>query len=359
MTQRPLNPYLRERALTWSNRFADWRANPDETWFHAAALATGIALALYLVAQALPALSDTLRNAIGRWPVPLLVCSLVIIHLRHSEALRACRSRLQRHWLAAQPIAPVIAQRMLRRLQLFDFGLYALGVGAVLLFLGQSLFTQAIWLSGCALAIVTARLYGHDRAGSRGSGSGRLPFAITAYGSFWRWQWIEACAVLAPRRLAGALWLLLLAPAGHWSALVIALVLVLLYLLISAWHASVSVLAAAERWLATQPLEARRWLLTCVPIPALILVVAGTLVAAILAATENLRQAPVVLVAMCAIAMLHFACAAAERRRPRRTELVFALHLLVLVALLQSMPLLLAPAWLAQLIWLARRSLRP
>ncbi len=358
MRPRPLNPFDRERQLVWRNRIAEWRAHPDESGFHGVALILAAALGVYLLLQALPSITMLLRHAIAQWPVPLLMGALVMVHLQHVEALRACDLRLQSHWLAAQPVAAVIARRLRRRAQLFALLGYALGGCALLLVLEQPRLNLGIWLAGSTLAILAAPLYRSNRRRALASTQRRLPFAITASGSFWRWQWIEAWAVMAPRRLAAALWLLLLAPAGHWSAMVIALVLVVLYLLITAWHSSLSVLPAAERWLTTQPLQAGRWLRDCLPVPLLILTAGNVLLTAVLAATASLRHAPILLTAISAVALLHLACAAAERRRRQRAEMVFALHLLVLIALLQSLPILLLPAWIAQMSWLIRRSLR-
>lgn len=352
------NPYQRERLLRFQNRVAEWRAHPDETLFHGLALLAAAALGVVILVQALPSALAALSQLITRWPLPLLAASLLLIHVRHIELMRTRRARLRLHWLAAQPIPASVSRRLLLRLQLFHLLAYCIGGGGLLYLVDQPPLAVVLWIAGCVIAIATANTYRLDRAGSPPSNSRLMPFAITSDGSFWRWQWIEVCAVAAPRRLAHALWLFLLAPAGHWSATVIALVLVLIYLLLAAWNSSVGVLVQADHWLHTQPLQTKRWLLDCLRVPLLILACISALIVLTLAATSSLRYAVPLLLGSTAVALLHYACAAAERRHPRRLQLVFAVHLLVLLAALQSLPFLLAPLWLAQMYWLIRRSLR-
>ncbi len=352
------NPYQRERRLLLQNRIAAWRAQPDESLFHGLALLAAATLGVVILVQALPSVLAALSQAITRWPLPLLAASLLLIHIRHVELMRTRRARLRLHWLAAQPIPASVSRRLLLRLQAFHFLAYCIGGGGLLYLADQPPLALVLWIAGCGIAIAMANTYRLDRAGSPPSNTRLMPFAVRSGGSFWRWQWIEVCAVAAPRRLAHALWLFLLAPAGHWSATLIALVLVLIYLLLAAWTSSVGVLVKAQHWLHTQPLQSKRWLLDCLRVPLLILACLSALMVLTLAATASLRYAPPLLLGMSAIALLHYACAAAERRHPRRLQLVFALHLLVLLAALQSLPLLLAPLWIAQLFLLIRRSLR-
>jgi hypothetical protein len=65
-----------------------------------------------------------------------------------------------------------------------------------------------------------------------------------------------------------------------------------------------------------------------------------------------------ILAALLLLAPLHWACTAAERRRPRRIGLQFATQMLMLAAIVQVMAVLALPLWIAQMWMLLKRAVR-
>ena len=57
-------------------------------------------------------------------------------------------------------------------------------------------------------------------------------------------------------------------------------------------------------------------------------------------------------------AALHYVCTAAERHRPRRIAFLFVFHLMIIFAVLQTLPPLLIPIGLLQLGWLWHKGIR-
>ena len=146
-----------------------------------------------------------------------------------------------------------------------------------------------------------------------------------------------------------------LVPRGSWTQITVALMLVGAGIAVVMWSRSVAVLPAAERWLAAQPLRGRDLIGRTAWFPAL-LATLGALAAALPPLLMGRASwAALAAAAVLMPAALHFAVTAAERRRPGRIGLTFALHLMLLTAALQALPLLVPPLWLAQCAWLLRK----
>ena len=128
--------------------------------------------------------------------------------------------------------------------------------------------------------------------------------------------------------------------------------------LVIGWRRCLQVIPAAEHWLRYQPLPARHWLGTVSALPLLLL----GLIALSLALPGLLLQQPalaaVAALAASALGLLHLATCLRWRRQPRRIDRQFALHGLLLMAGVQTLPPLAPPLWLLQLGWLVRGACR-
>jgi VIT1/CCC1 family predicted Fe2+/Mn2+ transporter len=119
----------------------------------------------------------------------------------------------------------------------------------------------------------------------------------------------------------------------------------------------VAVLPAAQRCLAVQPIRARRLLATWSLLPLAIVAALIVVVALVLSSNAAVNLVLPAALAILALAGLGMACVAAERRNPRRIGLVFSLHLMALLAVVQALPPIAVLLWSAQMVWLLRRGL--
>jgi hypothetical protein len=125
-----------------------------------------------------------------------------------------------------------------------------------------------------------------------------------------------------------------------------------------AWRRVLAVLPQAQAWLGAQPLPGARLLLGTVGVPLLLVFVAAGLIGIALRVLGAPALALGVGVALPALATLHYACVAAERHRPGRIGLSLAVHLALLLGLIQAQPPLALVCWPAQVVWLLRRAIR-
>ncbi len=359
MVIQSLNPYRVERSLLWRNRCAEWRAHRNESTFHALTWLLLTTLAMLGLWQAWPQLTAFVELSITRWPIVSILVSTWALAQHQSLALRGQRERWSRHWLVAQPIAEALHHRILIWQTLLRAMLQWLSGASLLLGARASIAVQLSWFGIVMLAMILG--WREVKRSSRTMFSApcrQSVFAHQGKGSLWTWQWTEAAAGLAPYRVSRLAWLLLLIPTGHWSAIPIAFVVMALAVAVVAWSRSLAVMPAAQRLLLAQPLPARRLLLGCAAFPLLLLIMVTIGLLGLLGLVDKLQWGLPLATGLAMPALLHWACTAAERHRPARIGLLLRLHLAVLVATLQAMPILLAPVWLVQMSVLLRRGLQ-
>jgi hypothetical protein len=185
-----------------------------------------------------------------------------------------------------------------------------------------------------------------------------LPQAVRGRGSLWRWQMIESAAALAPRRLAWMLLLILLVPRGPALMILPAIALVVLGGLVHAWQRSLAVIPAAQPLMAAQPVAASAWLRRALAWPLQLLALAVSVLSLLAWLAGSVVLLWLTALLLPALALLQWASTAAERHAPRRAAFLFVLQLSLLIAVAQGMPLLGAPIWLLQMLWLWRRARR-
>jgi hypothetical protein len=351
-----IDPYRRERQLLWQNRVAEWRAEPGEAAFHCGALALLAAFASVLLWQGWPRLLTTIAWLAGEWPLATALIALIALAELQAAALRRQRAQWARHWLIAQPIAEALRRRRLR-MQVARRAALQIAIGsALLLAAGLPAVAALTWV---VLVIAAALLgwRGAQRAAPAKSAAPRRESVLAprAQGSFFAWQWTEAAAALVPYRLSRLVWLVLLVPRGSWTQITAVLMLVGAGIAVVMWSRSVAVLPAAQRWLAAQPLRGRDLIRRTARFPGLLATMLAILVTLPPMSIGRPAWAMVAAASVLMPASLHFAVTAAERRRPGRIGLTFALHLMVLAAALQALPLLVPALWLAQCVWLLRK----
>ena len=336
------------------------RQQPGQSILHAAALLGLLALALPLALNAAHSLAPALQN---RWdsaaPGFLAVLSLLAL-LDQFHALHRQQKNWRNHWLWAQPIDGAV-----RRFERGRRLLLGLALHCLLLIALSALCQRPAMLAALPLLVLVTLLCAplQRRCGELGKPassrrSRATPFRLSGRGSLMRWQWQQLGSALAAQRLA-PLWLLcLLLPRGPASMGLIGLYLMWLGALVIGWRRCLQVIPAAEHWLRYQPLPARHWLGTVSALPLLLL----GLIALSLALPGLLLQQPalaaVAALAASALGLLHLATCLRWRRQPRRIDRQFALHGLLLMAGVQTLPPLAPPLWLLQLGWLVRGACR-
>lgn len=354
-----INPYRIEQRLHWRNRVAHWRAQPGESVFHALAWAVLLVLAAVLLAQSWPRLVESLQGVMTRWPSALLLVSLLALAQWHALALQAQRRRWARHWLMAQPIAESQRRRVLIEQTLARVGVQLI-VGIFLLAETRSLGRNlSIWIAVVAIAAILGWQGARRSARIHGTPMPRTAvWLASGRGSLRRWQLSEAVASLAPQSVSRVLWLLLLVPTGDWTAFLLAAFVITLGVAVVAWSRMLAVLPAAEAWLAVQPKPAKQLPLGCMGLPLLLILVVAVALTSLFIMVGSAQLCLPILVALMLLAPLHWACVAAERRRPRRISLLFTAQMLMLVAMFQAMPVLALPLWNLQMWALLRRAVR-
>lgn len=351
------NPYQRERLALWRNRIAHWRAEPGESVFLALGLAVFAVLAGAGLWQSAPHLIGALQLLITRWPASTALLALLGLAQIQAMAVQTQRAHWARHWLVAQPIDDALRRRILLRQVLLRAGAQTTILVTALYVAGAG--PRAMWV-GAAIAVIAA-LLGWLLAMRGARAIATLPrrqavLAVRGRGSFWSWQWTEAAASLAPYRMARSALLILLVPMGDWTLIWLALSLMALAIAGVAWVRCLAVLPAAQSWLAVEALPAKHLLLACIGCPLLLLIaMLGAL--AFLLSLMGAAASLWILVVIALLAPLHWACTAAERRHPARIGLQLGLHLALLFAVVQAMPVLALPCWLMQMLVLLRRGL--
>ncbi len=356
------DPWHAETRTAWRNRCDDWRAAPAEPVWHAIALLGLAALLLPLGWDLLQSLGPQARRWLATWWPAALAALLVGQLVWQRRRRRIATQRRRRGWLAVQPVTTVVERRNDRRHALHGAAVQAVLCGAVALALDVSpslqLAAAAIPLAAAAAALclpLTARSTGHGIDSRRD-----LLWLSSGAGRVWRWQLIEIGSLFAPKRLALLFLSALLVPAGLAlpTAVAAAVLLMLLAGFVAAWQRSLAVLPAAQRWLAAQPLRPGRLLRAWIALPALQLAVATTLLVTALPLLDATTLRLPAALGLLAVAALQVGCVAAERHRPLRGTLLFAVQLTLLLATLQALPPLVLLVWPLQLGWLIRRSLR-
>jgi len=352
------DPYHRQALLTWRNRIARWRADPMQTGFHALA---GLVLASVLVlpgGRALHALGAATAQAIERFPGATALFAGALLFAAQRRARIAQQRARANDWFAAQPLSPTL-RRSRQRLRVLLQAMAQALLGAALLALARA--PAAAWgvlASLIAAAPLLDAALAHRQTWPRRHRSPRSTvFAAHGRGSLWRWQVIEGGIALAPRRLAWLLLLLLLVPRGPAQLILVALLLVGIGVAVMGWWRALAVLFAAQRWLAAQPLPARRLLLGCLPYPLLLLVGGSAALAGLALQFGSPLLAALPALGLPALGSLAWLCAARHRRHPPRAGLAFAVHLSLLLGMVQAVPPLAPLLWLGQVVWLWRRSL--
>lgn len=357
------DPFRAQARLLWHNRVARWRANAAETAFHATALGALAAFVAWQVPGQIARLdvAAQLRGIVQQWPMAAAAVLLAVLLLRQARIAAEDAASARSGWLAVQPLpAAMLRQRAWRRhateaaLQLVVLlgALGSSGIGGRALAVAVALVplaaTLAPWLPvrGTHRAAATLR----QRSAVADVGAGRL----------WRWQTIEAGVAFRARTLAGGVLLLLLVPMGS-GPIVVGVMLVcglVVAWLLGAWRRSLGVVVAAQAWLAPQPLRASALLRGTAGVPAAVLGLAMLAAGLLFVALGTPRLAWIACSVLFAGGTLQAACVAASRRTPRRITVLVALHVVLLLAILQAMPPLALPAWLLQTGWLLRKAMR-
>jgi hypothetical protein len=360
MDAAPFDPFRAQRALLWRNRIAAWRAESAQSLWHGLALLMLLALLAPVLLRTAEALGPSLRSALVRWPLAIMLGTSIVLAWPLARRLARLRESAARDWLAALPIASTLHRRRRRDVVLGAMALQALA-GTVLLLALDAGVRAHVGLLGCVLAAgliaipLAHRVFARRAAawwGSRLSdpGPGRL----------WRWQRIETGAALRGRALAFGLWALLLVPIGigPFAVLAVAAAGLLLAAMATAWRRMLDVLPQAQAWLAPQPLSGARLVRGTVLLPAALLVASASLLAVLLSTLGAPGLALITAGVTMMLGSLQFACVAAHRAQPRRIGLQWLVQVALLVAAAQAFAPLVLPLWLLQMFVLLRRAAR-
>lgn len=353
------DPYAAERAAVWRNRWAYWRGHPQETLFHATAIAMAAALLLAVLSGAIESISAALHALFDTYLTATQLTLAVAGAWAHHRARREQRQRWSQDWLATQPLSSGLRRRL--RWQSFARRLLVqLGALLAALWLARASMTTAV---GAVMLLTCSGLVGDLLAdvtwqsGSRKQAR-ELPRRIDGHGSLRRWQQVESAAVLAPRRLAWMLLLILLVPRGPALMILPALGLIVLGILAHAWQRCLAVIPAADRFLEAQPVAASVWLRQALAWPLLWLGLGMAGLSGLAWLIGSTALLGLSLLVLPSLALLQLACTAAERRAPRRAALLFLVQMSLLLAVWQAMPVVGVPWWLIQMLWLWRRARR-
>lgn len=352
------DPHSAVRALLWRNRLMGWRARPGEAAFLGAALG----LAALLLGALLLSQRDNLAAALGvlsdQGPLAGLLALALLAGSAHYRQRRRQRRQWARDWLAAQPVSSPVRRRRRWRDAALHWALQAALTGIVLLLAGLPASLPPALAALLAGALVGQLAADVERRPKVRRKLRETPFVQRGAGRPWRWQLIELSAALAPRRLAILLALAtVLVPRGGLWMILPALILLMVLATLAGWQRSVGVIVQAQRWLAEQPLPARRWLPRLGVVPLGLLGASCALAALACVLADHATLAWLLLLPTFALALLHLACVMAHRTQPRRIALAMLIHASVLLAVAQALPLLALPLWLTQLGWLGRRAL--
>lgn len=357
-----VNPYETQRRLRWRNRLDDWRAAPAGPLFHLGAALAVLVLVGLLIGEALLPHAGTLIALWQRHPTTVAGAFALLAFLDSRRRLAARRRQWQRGWLAAQPIAPRWQRQALAawlRRRVVVAALLVTGA-AGLLHRGSPM---PLWLP---LTVVAALALGAAAAwlGDRARGPQPVAIAvstatdtISGHGRLWRWQLVAMFGARRGAALAPGIWLLLLLPMGSYDLrvlLAIVLSALLLAAFAAAWRLALQTIIDAAAWLTPQPWPPAAWLRAALPLPLATLALLLMLLAPALWRLGSVPAA-VSIATLAAVALLHLLLTLAERHRPRRIGPLLLLQLGLLGGLAASLPLLLPPLLVGQIVWLLRR----
>ncbi len=354
-----INPYALQSRMLWRNRVAEWRRRPREATFLALASLAGLGLLAAIIHGVLPGVTHSLVWLREQQPLAAAVVLLAAVLADQLQARRRQRRQVADDWLAAQPVATAVRQRLRVRALVLRLLLALVLMWVLLRLAGASAPASLLMTVGSVIAAALGNLLGDRQQAVAAARRHRAtPFTSTATGSLWQWQWLEAGASLAPRHLAPLLLVILLVPRGPAMMVLPALALVTLTASINGWVRAVNVIVAAHAWLQAEPVAPRRWLPQALRLPLLTLVAAamGLGILGWLAAAPLL--AGVAVIAPLAFGTLYLAVVSSGRAAPQRIPLRLTLHALLLVAIVQVMAPLALPLWVMQIVWLTRGSLR-
>ncbi len=355
------DPYRAQTALLWRNRVQRWRQQRAQTVFHAAALAALIALLFLPARDVADGAGAALLDALRRWPLPMLMLVVAAMTLRHAQRLAALRVRAAGEWLATQPVAERLRRRRRHDLLLRDAALHGL-VGVVsLLAIDADASTIGAFLAGAFASVVLAPILSRFvRNKNQVNGYYGSRIAERGRGRLWRWQRIVAGIALRGRTLGLGGFALLLLPmqSGPLAIVVMLAVGLSVAALTGAWRRSLAVVPAAQVWLGAQPLTGRDLLVGVMSVPAALLAIFTSLVGLMFVLLGVPAIGAFAALAIFAVGALQFACVAAERATPHRIQLVFVVHLALLLGIAQAFAPAAAICWLLQMVFLLRRAAR-
>lgn len=362
MISTSFNPLRAEQRLHWRNRWADWRERRAELWLHTLSILLMLAVLLLMLAQRAASIDSSVAYVLKHGALAAAGLSLWLMHLWQMRMGVAQQALWARHWLRAQPMDASHQRSMLRR-RILGLATLQVVLGCVLLARQNNAGPKVtIWILLSALAAVLAA-WRLDRVSNAVlSASARRPSIGPALGagSFFYWQCNEAIACFTPSRSAPLMLLLLLVPApiGGWRMLLVVATLMLSGWAMAAWRSSVAVLPAAAKWLAAEALPGQKLMIACLGFPAALLSTVLLILFAILLLIDAGDWGLVLALSLLLPAALHYVCTAAERHRPRRIAFLFVFHLMIIFAVLQTLPPLLIPIGLLQLGWLWHKGIR-
>lgn len=357
------DPYHRQQRLLWQNRIARWRAAAGETVFHALGLCALAAVVLWplpaLIEQADP--WGAVGAALSRWPLAIGPALLLTMFWRQRHVLAVFERKRDGDWLGLQPVPDSVHRHRRRARQHREAALQAFLGACLVIASGASWWWLGFLLAGAvAMVVLAPRLHvGRDTQATWNIRQ-RSAVADAGTGRLWRWQKVEAGFAFRGRSLAGGALILLLIPIGSGVLAIAACFAAGLVAaaLSNAWRRCLGVLPAAQAWLSPQPLRGARLLVATCVLPALLLAVAVSMIVIVCAGLGAARFGVLAGAALAAVGILQFACVAAERTRPRRSGMVFVLHLTVLIGVLQALPMAAPLLWVAQTGLLLRRAVR-
>ena len=355
------DPFRAQARLAWRNRVQRWQRERGQAVFHAAALAALFALLAIPAWQSRAGWGAALASLLRQWPMALLLCATVAMTWSQVATLSALRANARREWLSALPVPPALHRRR-RRDAMLRVAAWQAALGLLVLLAAKAraplfvAFVAAVagaMLVAVPLSRVATRR--HRRRAQFGS-----PVADRGAGRLWRWQRVACGVALRGRTVSLGAFALLAAPmdSGLGVTAVLGVSGIALALLAGAWRRSLGVLPQAQAWLAAQPLPPPRLLRATCAVPAFVLACAIGAIAGVVLALGATRLALLFAAALIALGGLHYAATAAERARPRRIALLFLVHAMLLLGLVQSFPLAALPLWMVQMAMLMRRARR-
>jgi hypothetical protein len=355
-----LDPWQVEKLADWRNRFAEFAESPAEPLFHSAIyLALCLMLAL-IFTTSLRTSASTINSLLleWRWTASFLMIAFFgFLQIRSLN--KRVRTRLN-GWLSAQPIAHHVWVRNARISAAWLCVMQLVSVSVI----GYSILASlGMFLAGLSCVLVSGFLVSIRPelwcTSFTQSGTQRAVIGGPGIGCVWRWQLIEAKQIFGPKRFASMFALMLLLPSNSRLSMIVFLLFAILTfaLLADAWRISLAVLPTAYRWMATQPVTAKRLFFKWVQLPAIIIGASITLAVLTLSSLGALKLIGLFTIVILMFSGLAIACVAAERKNPRRIGVILAFHVFGLLIIFQALPPGALVIWPLQMLWLLRRGL--